>query len=113
MLTPEQKARLTAEELVIAENWDKEKGEHDLIFDQIQLAIKNNDMANVFLYSQKLANNIPSNCEHGISITFHCKQCDDLDYKLYPENYINCSVCGALSNVNFIINGRCVDCSEE
>lgn len=59
MLTQEQKARLTPEELIIAKKWDKEKEDRDVIFEEIKLAISTNSLDTVMAISEKMGDGIP------------------------------------------------------
>jgi hypothetical protein len=113
MLTQEQKDRLTPQELVIAEKWDKEKDERDIIFDEIQAAIKANDLESFSLAVNKLSDMQPSQCEHDRHVMCGCMDCDDLERKLYPEHFEKCRGCDELVLKDELENGRCMDCGED
>jgi hypothetical protein len=112
MLSKEQKDRLTPEELIIAEKWDKEKDERDIIFEEIQAALAANAMEAFHLATDKLGDMQPSHCEHERSIWTRCGACDDLELKLYPEAFDKCSNCDELTRKDELEKGRCMDCGD-
>jgi hypothetical protein len=107
MLSKEQKDRLTPEELIIAEKWDKER---DIIFEEIQTALAANAMEAFHLSIDKLGD--MQHCEHELSIWTRCGACDDLELKLYPEAFDKCSNCDELTRKDELENGRCMDCDD-
>lgn len=110
MLTQEQKSRLTPEELVIAEKWEKEKEERDFLFNKIQEALSANASEAFFQAVDSLGDMQPTHCEHERSIWSRCSACDELERKLNPESYINCNGCGESIHIGELENGRCMDC---
>jgi hypothetical protein len=109
MLSQEQKLKLTPEELIIAEKWEREKEELANAYKMLSNLIKEpgNDAAYDF-YSEKIAGITPSICEHGKSVFLKCEACNDLSIKLYPERYIKCDSCGNLINVG----DKCFNCDD-
>lgn len=110
MLTPEQIARLSPEELLIAEKWEKEKDERDIIFNDIQTALKANDVEAYQKAIDNLTKDLPTHCEHERSIWSRCGSCDDLEQKLYPEFFTKCKVCDETVLIEECEDGICQDC---
>jgi hypothetical protein len=110
MLTPEQIARLTPEELVIAEKWEKEKEERDVVFNEMQAALKDNDLEGFQSAMDKMAEGLPIYCEHERSIWSGCMACDELEQKLYPEFFMACKECEETVLIEECNDGVCMDC---
>jgi hypothetical protein len=112
MLTQEQIARLTPEELIIAERWEAEKEQAYLIFDKMQAASNNKAREDLTSALEELASLAPSQCEHDRHIMLGCSECDALERKLYPELFAPCNVCGESVNKEELENGVCLDCDD-
>lgn len=83
-LTPEQIARLSPEELVVAEKWEREKEERGRLIELFSEAEKAGDQqkASEFL---RQALDTSDMCEHDRSIWSPCSACHNIEMKLHPE----------------------------
>lgn len=82
MLTEEQIAKLTPEELITAERWERERDERDAFFSRyLSGEITGKECAKLLRAQAQM-------CEHGRSIhSVHCFGCDKIEQKLYPERF--------------------------
>lgn len=85
MLSEDQKNRMTAEELLIAEKWDLEQDMRDAIFAQMQIALAANNNTKLIELGEKLGAITPSHCEHDIFIYNDCSACSVIEKKLRNE----------------------------
>lgn len=91
-MTPEQRAKLTPEQLVIAEKWEKEQKEMSGLIEQLATAQENKDMKLWADTMEKIQNVAPNMCEHERSIWSNCAGCDEIEQILHPELF--CAECG-------------------
>lgn len=81
-LAEEIKNKLTAEQLIIAEGWEKEREERDKVISQFEKGeITTNELADALI---RLA---PSHCEHGRSIWSTCIECEEIEKIVRPEAF--------------------------
>lgn len=81
-MTPEQIAKLTPEELVTAERWEREREERMVMIERYLAGEITGKEYVAFYRSQAQM------CEHGRSIhSVHCFGCDEVERKLYPERF--------------------------
>jgi hypothetical protein len=87
MLSEQQKARLNPEQLAIAEKWELEKQERNLIVDAMMAAEKAGDKTAYDAAADKLTVFVSDVCEHDRSIWSNCFACDEIERLLHPEFY--------------------------
>lgn len=80
--TKEQKDKLTPEQLVVAERWEREQEARSLILDSI-LAEGSVDFVSKLLKTLEIG---ASHCEHGRSALSTCAACDEIEKLLYGED---------------------------
>lgn len=85
MLSTEQIARLTPEELVIAQKWELERETRLALVDAVQAAEKAGDLATADSILHQILDSCPNRCEHDRDIASPCLSCHILEKKLYPE----------------------------
>jgi hypothetical protein len=87
MLTDEQKAKLTPEQIVIAEKWMEEDEKIRTIYDKLFIAIEDNNEDDFHSLIEEISNTVPHICEHGKSIYDSCTACDAIEKVIRPELY--------------------------
>jgi hypothetical protein len=81
------RAKLTPEQLVIAEKWEAERNERDKLYD-IMIEAQKNGKQDIFEATcQKIIDITPEFCEHNHYILDDCSDCDALEKILYPEGF--------------------------
>jgi hypothetical protein len=81
-LSEEVKAKLTPEQLIIAEKWEVERFQRQAIMSQIELG--------VISFSEALDNIreiTPDFCEHGRSVMGTCWSCEEIERIIRPEAF--------------------------
>lgn len=115
MLTDEQKARLTPEQIVIAEKWEVDADLRDAEFDKIEAALNAGDKEEYHRLLTKMREDLPDYCEHDRSMSGTCWQCDELSRLLHPEVF--CKECeehqGHVHGGKLNEDGICPDCAED
>lgn len=91
-MTPEQKAKLTPEQLVIAEKWEKDREEMSRLIEQFTAATGKKDMKLWTDTMDKIVEITPSMCEHDRSLWSNCAACDEIERVLHPHLF--CAECG-------------------
>jgi hypothetical protein len=87
MYTPEQKARLTPEQLIIAERWEQESKDLGAIVEKMSRAMEERNEELWAEAQEDLQKPRPSQCEHGRHIMLSCAGCDEIERLLNPEFY--------------------------
>lgn len=87
MLTPEQIARLSPEQLAIAERWERERDELEHLVKQLQTAMQNKDEVLWKSLQDNVDKKRPTHCEHERSIWSTCCACNEIEHLLNPEWY--------------------------
>ena len=85
MITEEQRAKLTPEQLVIAEKWDAEHTATLALVKLLQAACNNNDETECNRVMALMGDNISDFCEHGRAVWNSCIACDEIEKVLYPD----------------------------
>jgi hypothetical protein len=81
-LSEEIKAKLTPEQLVIAEKWETERFQRQAIMSQIELGVISLREA-----LDSIRDITPNYCEHGRSIMGTCGACDEIERIIRPEAF--------------------------
>lgn len=79
MFTKEQKDRLTPEQLVTAERWEREVQKRIGLIDQLRSDPSNDPIECLW----KIVESTQSHCEHGRSTLSTCMACDEIEKLLY------------------------------
>lgn len=114
MLTPEQKARLNPEQLTIAEKWEREREERNVLIDKLEESEKTGDRKRFMEILDEMTEiGNPDFCEHERSIWKPCAACEEIERLLYPEFY--CKLCEESVENDFgerqvLEDGICPDC---
>jgi len=91
MLRQDQIERLQAlgkDQLAIAEKWEKERDERQVIYNQIAEVFgvpEKKDKLQELL--EQLTTDVPNRCEHDRSIWSPCAGCEEIEHALNPEFY--------------------------
>jgi hypothetical protein len=85
MITDEQKAKLTKEQITIAEKWEKETQPCSDLFAKLDDAAKKQDQVLWDQIMEELGDVIPTMCEHGHAIGENCMDCDAIEIIIRPE----------------------------
>lgn len=78
-LTDEIKAKLTPEQLVIAEKWNIERKQRAELIDQLE-----NETISTKEFYDKMIDLTPEHCEHERSIWSTCLACDEIESIINP-----------------------------
>jgi hypothetical protein len=109
MLTPEQIARLTPEQLITAERWGRERAARNALLDEWDTYIKaGKNIPKDFLDKFRLID--AKYCEHDRSSMDNCAACDEIERLLHPEFY--CALCKERLP-DALENGYCEYCRKE
>ncbi len=115
MLTDEQRARLNPEQLVIAENWERERDERLAFCDKMSEADAAKDtVAYKAAFEGYLAVGAgATHCEHERSIWSNCAACDEISRLLNPDLF--CSKCEEPFEEDELnlVQGICDYCSQK
>ena len=111
MLTDDQKSRLSAEQLKIAESWERERDERDRLMPLLLKAQEENNHEDFRRIAGQMADTTPPFCFHQRSIMGTCGACDEIDRLLTPELY--CTVCEERDHYDPFVDGVCKACREE
>jgi hypothetical protein len=90
-------ANLTAEQKITADRWDRERTARDILYSELDTAMKNKDNEAFKLVTNKLANSEETNawmCEHERHWSSNCMGCDEIEKILRPELYCQNEACG-------------------
>jgi predicted nucleic acid-binding Zn ribbon protein len=82
VITDEQRAKLTPEQLVVAEKWEAETEARDRLIKQLDAAT-DDKMANDLI--EQICALSSDMCEHGRSIWGSCSKCNAIEMILRPE----------------------------
>jgi hypothetical protein len=82
-LTDEIKAKLTPEQLVIAEKWEDERKQREALIEQVEAGTIT--IREFFDKSEAIT---PYHCEHDRSIWSTCIACDEIESIIRPESLL-------------------------
>lgn len=85
MLTEEQKSKLTSEQLVTAERWEREKEARSQIIEEMRLA--ENAKKPLTDFSDRFRDSDARYCEHDRPSISRCFECNEIVKILYPESF--------------------------
>lgn len=106
------RAKLTPEQLIIAEKWEAEREERDRLVSLMIEAEKSGDNKVFKELLKQILDTSPSMCEHGRSIASPCKACHQIEMILHPECF--CKECEENCDLEELQshNGYCLNCSD-
>lgn len=82
-LSKEVKSKLTTDQLAIAEKWEVERLQRQLIMEQLEEGKISPKEA-----LDKINDITPSHCEHERSIMSNCSACDEIERIIRPEAFL-------------------------
>lgn len=81
------------------------------LIERAMSASADGDMVQYEALCQEISDMNPPECEHQRSWTKECEECDDIDIQCFPENFVACSICNKLVDVDEPDdNGKCFNC---
>jgi DNA-directed RNA polymerase subunit RPC12/RpoP len=108
MISQEKRNKLSPEQLVVAEKWERERDERQALVKQMIAAGERGDVEAVDQLQTQLLDSHSSMCEHDRSIWSPCCSCHEIEMILYPELF--CTECEDQFEPEELVNGKCHYC---